>query len=242
VGAEAVLWDIDREDLAEAHCDARNLVATLEETFDVPPTAIEVFFSGRRGFHVVVPTSLWRPQPSDRFHAACRAFAEAVATEAKIKIDSSVFSRVHMVRATNSLHPKTGLHKVRVDVDRMTLADIQGWASKPQPIEPWMPVDVIVPALEDLWLEAVESSKQSSECRRPQEGRLNRLTKSLLRGEHLEPGDRHRLIFSAAANLAECGVPQAVVKDLLWDVARESGLPPKEITRQIECGFTKGSA
>ncbi|MEN9666442.1 MAG: hypothetical protein RLZZ326_2805 [Planctomycetota bacterium] len=241
VGAEAVLWDIDREDLAEAHCDARNLVATLEETFDVPPTAIEVFFSGRRGFHVVVPTSLWRPQPSDRFHAACRAFAEAVATEAKIKIDSSVYNRVHLVRATNSRHPKTGLNKVRVDVDRMTIGDIQGWASKPQPIEPWMPVDVIVPALEDLWLEAVESSKQSSECRRPQEGRLNRLTKSLLRGEFLDLGDRHRHVFSAAANLAECGASLSLATDLLWDVAREAGLPPKEITRQIDCGFKKGT-
>ena len=242
VGAEAVLWDIDREDLAEAQDDARNLVATLEETFDVPPTAIEVFFSGRRGFHVTVPTSLWRPEPSDRFHAACRAFAEAVAGEAKVRIDSSVYSRVHMVRATNSRHPKTGLHKVLVDVDRMTLADILDWAAAPQPIGAWSPADAVVSPLEEQWRDAVAASQKVREHQRAANGRLNRMTKQVLRGELLDLGDRHRHIFSAAANLAECGASLSLATDLLWDVAREAGLPPKEITRQIECGFTKGTA
>jgi hypothetical protein len=124
----------------------------------------------------------------------------------------------------------------------MTIADIQDWATRPRQIEAWSPVDVAAPSLGELWREAVAQSENVPDCRRASGSSLTRLTKSLLRGEHLEPGDRHRLIFSAAANLAECGVPQAVVKDLLWDVARESGLPPKEITRQIECGFTKGSS
>ena len=202
----------------------------------MPPTAIEVFFSGRRGFHVTVPTSLWRPEPSDRFHAACRAFAEAVAGEAKVRIDSSVYSRVHMVRATNSRHPKTGLHKVLVDVDRMTLADILDWAAAPQPIGAWSPADAVVSPLEEQWRDAVAASQKVREHQRAANGRLNRMTKQVLLG------DRHRHIFSAAANLAECGASLSLATDLLWDVAREAGLPPKEITRQIECGFTKGTA
>lgn len=50
-------------------------------------------------------------------------------------------------------------------------------------------------------------------------------------------GDRHRLLFSAAANLAEFGCPPALAHELLTESALDSGLPPKEVRRQIDCGL-----
>ena len=66
---------------------------------------------------------------------------------------------------------------------------------------------------------------------------LNRLTLEIIRGEPVEPGDRHRLIYSAARDLAEKGAPRHLVDALLREVSLDTGLPPREVDRQLECGF-----
>ena len=64
---------------------------------------------------------------------------------------------------------------------------------------------------------------------------MNKLTRAFLNGE-VEAGDRHRLLYSAAANLAELGCPLSAVRALLTEPALDTGLPPKDAARQIECG------
>jgi hypothetical protein len=64
---------------------------------------------------------------------------------------------------------------------------------------------------------------------------VNKLTRTFLNGE-VEAGDRHRLCYSAAANLAELGCPLPAVRALLTEPALDTGLPPKDVARQIECG------
>jgi hypothetical protein len=50
-------------------------------------------------------------------------------------------------------------------------------------------------------------------------------------------GDRHRLLYSAARNLGEFGCPHELAWALLSEAALDSGLPPREVRRQIECGL-----
>ena len=71
---------------------------------------------------------------------------------------------------------------------------------------------------------------------------LNRATLDFIR-EGAVAGDRHRLLFSAAANLREFGCPPALAVALLEESALDSGLPPKDVRRGIECGLAAaGSA
>ena len=50
-------------------------------------------------------------------------------------------------------------------------------------------------------------------------------------------GDRHRLLFSAAANLAEFDCPPKLAFALLMPSALDSGLAPADAARQVECGL-----
>ena len=68
---------------------------------------------------------------------------------------------------------------------------------------------------------------------------LNRSTLEFMR-EGAVVGDRHRMLFSAAANLAEFGCPSALAHALLTEAGLDSGLPPKDVRRQIDCGLTAG--
>jgi hypothetical protein len=68
---------------------------------------------------------------------------------------------------------------------------------------------------------------------------LNRSTLAFIR-DGAATGDRHRLLFSAAANLAEFGCPPDLALALLTEPALDSGLPPADVRRQIECGLNHG--
>ena len=252
VCGSAWLWfDIDRDgDLDRATLDARRLAASLVERFRLDGDELLLFFSGSKGYHAGLPLSLCdSPAPSPVFHSICRRLAERLAEVVNVAVDGSVYDRVRAFRAPNSRHPKTGLHKRRLTFDELLKlkADaILRLAAEPLPFdlpEPPAPSDRAI-ADWRATSEAVERSAAAHQERRANgSARLTRSTLEFIR-DGAGTGDRHRLLFSAAANLAEFGCPPALAHALLTDAGLDSGLSPSEVRRQVECGLahtnTKG--
>jgi hypothetical protein len=247
------VWlDVDRDEaaggIARALADTRQLVNVLDERFGVRRDVLVPFVSGGKGFHLGIPTALWAPSASADFHAVARQFAETVAAAAGVAVDVGVFDRVRAFRAPNSKHAKSGLHKRFVPVeilDTVTVAGVLNMARTPEAFD--VPrtdgvesADFLV-AVWERAASAVAEKAAAVEQRRLEVasgGRavgVNKLTRAFLNGE-VEAGDRHRLLYSAAANLAELGCPLAAVRALLTEPALDTGLPPKDVARQIECG------
>jgi hypothetical protein len=250
------LWfDLDNEELHFAHKDAGALAAFLIERYGLEPADLLLFFSGSKGFHVGLPTSLWLPAPSLDFAKTARRFAEHVAELAAVTIDTGVYDRVRAFRAPNSRHPKTGLHKRRLTFDELLgpLDAILELGKTPTPFAVPAVVKTSDQAAAD-WQRAADQAKQESEAKAARRAAgngtptLNRSTLDFIRGD-VEPGGhgtaedrargagRHRLLFSAAANLGEFGCPPALAVALLEEPALDSGLPPKDVRRGIECGL-----
>jgi hypothetical protein len=243
------LWvDIDRDgDLEAATHDARRLCATAVERYGVDGDALLIFFSGSKGYHVGLPSALWAAEPGIDFHRVARHFAEQLSAAAGVAIDTAVYDRVRAFRAPNSRHPKTGLHKRRLEFDELllvTTAAILDRAAKSEPFD--LPV---VPPTSDAaladWQRAVEAvrERESAVRQRYADGsaKLNRQTLDFIR-DGANVGDRHRLLFSAAANLAEFGCPPALAHALLTEPALDCGLSPSEVRRQIDCGLSHHTA
>lgn len=240
------LWfDLDREgDLDAALRDALRLGAFLMERFRLDDADLLTFFSGSKGFHLGIPTELWRPYPSNKFHRVARRFAEGLANAAGVVIDSGVYDRVRAFRAPNSRHPKTGLHKRRFSFDELrglTVARILELAGTPERFDIPFNDACSERAVAD-WNAATEAVDREAlavmERRQVSQGTptLNRTTLGFIR-EGATAGDRHRLLFSAAANLAEFGCPSPLAHALLTEAALDSGLRPSDVSRQIECGL-----
>jgi len=244
-----IWFDVDRAELSAALTDARRLAATLDERFRLGDDELVVFLSGGKGFHLGLPTSLWSPAPSDVFHRVARRFAEQVAAVAGVAIDDGVYDKVRLFRAPNSRHPKTGLHKRRLSLDELlglSLDGILGLAAEPKPFDIPVPTSTNDQAAAD-WFDAERAVEKqtaaTAERRAAGDGSptLNRSTLDFIR-DGADTGDRHRLLFSCAANLAEFGCPPALAHALLTDAGLDSGLPPSEVRRQIDCGMAKGRA
>ncbi|MHB1037772.1 MAG: DNA primase [Pirellulales bacterium] len=239
------LWfDIDRPDLDAALKDTRRLAAVLDERYRLGDDDLLVFFSGSKGFHIGLPTALWLPLPSLTFHRVARRFAETVATLAAVTIDTGVYDKVRAFRAPNSRHAKTGRHKRRLTLDELNgfdLPRILDAARGPAPFDLPEPRTTSETAAAD-WQAAGDQVAREAEVKAARRAggngspTLNRSTLDFIR-EGATAGDRHRLLFSAAANLAEFGCPPALAVALLEEAALDSGLPPKDVRRGIECGL-----
>jgi hypothetical protein len=250
--APAVWWDIDNEDDPQTALDGtRQLTAAILDRYRIlDDEDLLRFFSGSKGFHVGLPLC-WNAPRSLDFNRVSRRFAEGFAQLAGVKIDTSIYDKVRAFRAPNSRHPKTGLHKRRLTHEELmglSLDGIRRLAESPEPFALPAPSAMCEQAAAD-WSDAAARAREEAEGKAQRRAAvangtptLNRQTLDFIR-DGTEQGDRHRLLFSAAANLAEFNCPPALAHALLTDAALDSGLSPSDVRRQIECGLAhvKGS-
>lgn len=102
-----IYFDIDSPDLYEAYNEMRNLCEDLETEFDTTPA---VWFSGSKGFHVVLPIYIR--------HERCHEIVGMIANEFKAHaFDSAVYRQRSMWRCQGTWNNKGKRYKVRTDVD-----------------------------------------------------------------------------------------------------------------------------
>lgn len=237
------LWfDLDRDDPALALDATRALVSyTLMQLTEFAEDHLLYFFSGSKGYHVGVPLT-HAPAPSTTFNMVCKAVAERIAAERQVVIDSGIYDKVRLLRAPNSKHPETGLHKVRLthaELMGLTHERIAVMARAPIPFDP--PTTQVIPKLLPIYWQDAETQVNERVTARVKAtttaGRLNRATMDYIRNGTQAGGSRHISLFSAAANLREFGASERMISALLEEVALDDGLPPKDVQRQILCGI-----
>lgn len=248
------LWvDIDRPNIDDALTDTRRLVVWLMESWAIEKdVGALVFFSGSKGFHVGIPVGAIDAEPGLLFHAQARSFCELMAEQAGgIAIDTAVYDKVRPFRLPNSRHPKTNLFKVGLSLDELWSANadhVRELARHQRRFEPGDPHDADALGcfeLSELWKQACAKveERRHRDVERVASGGTGRVTASTLRfirdGDAPE-GEREKVVFQCAANLAECGVPDAAIRALLEESSLDTGLTPREVEHAIQTGIQHG--
>ena len=241
--ARRVVLDIDRADLAEALEDARRLVRTIHRRYPESEGDVPVYFSGGKGFHVLVELA-HRPPPAVGFQRTAHAYAEALAALAGVTIDAGIYDVNRLVRLPNTRHPRTGLFKRRIDAEALFRLDIAATLETAKlPAGDGIPAARTPPAqLAKDWLKAEAHAAGKAEARAAvrrdcgsTDARAPRYFTDLLRFG-VGVGDRHHTLFRCAAWLTEQGAPPSLCSALLTEAGRDVGLPPADVARQIDCG------
>lgn len=222
---------------------AGRMVDLLADRYGIDPAHVLTFYSGAKGAHLLLPL---RVASSVGWHRVARRFVEALAAEANdVTIDPAIYSSLALFRSPNSKHPRSGLHKVllsRAEL-RLPLSRIQALAARPRPFD-WPEPSGSSPHLMARWEQAqadVAAAQAQRAARVDRDARLTAATRRFIR-RGAAAGDRHRLLFGAAANLGECGCPLDLAQALLLPAALDCWLPEAEAVRQIECGHAHGTA
>ena len=123
--------DIDSDDLEEAQMYLQHLVANLDN-YNIDSNACRFYFSGSKGFHVMIPSAYFQAEPSadikERFKDVALTLAEG------IKIDTGIYDKTRLFRLPNTINDKSGLHKVELypfEAMSMEIKDIQHRALLP---------------------------------------------------------------------------------------------------------------
>jgi hypothetical protein len=237
-----LVLDIDRANLDEALNEARRLVTRLAIRYPESEGQVPIYFSGGKGFHVLVELA-HAPPPSVGFHLTARAFAESIAQEANVTIDTSIYDVAHIIRLPNTRHPRTGLYKRRLDAEVLFTLDVNGIRRHAaHPAGDGLPSAGTVPArLAHDWQAAELATGQQQTARAEArqdftpDARAPKYLLDLLRFG-VEEGERHTTVFRAAAWLAEQGAPPSLCSALLTEAGNDVGLMPQDVARQIRCG------
>lgn len=141
-GYEGKVWapffpiDLDHQELTPALEAARLLSSIFIERWSIDPNALQVYFSGAKGFHLMLDTRLFgKLLPSKSlpliFDAMRRHLAQELPQPLRETLDLTIKDRVRLLRLPNTVHEKSKLNKVILTLDelrRMTVEKVRAHA------------------------------------------------------------------------------------------------------------------
>jgi Primase C terminal 1 (PriCT-1) len=145
-GYEGKVWapffpiDLDHPDLLLALEAARRLTAFLLERWQIDSSAIQIYFSGSKGFHLTLDTRVFgKILPSKNlpliFDSLRRHLALEIPEPFRDTVDFAIKDRVRLLRLPNTIHEKSKLYKVSLSLDelrRLSPAEIRECAQAPR--------------------------------------------------------------------------------------------------------------
>lgn len=130
-------FDLDNEkDPAVSQADAIKLVEFFTEELDVKESDIWVYFSGSKGFHILINSQALGIEPRDDLHKIFKHIAGYLVHRLELSsLDLVVYTNKRMLRLPNTVHQKTKNYKIELNLDdlkSMNLEQIKQLAGQPR--------------------------------------------------------------------------------------------------------------
>ncbi len=130
-------FDLDHEeDPSVSQADAVKLIDFFTKELDLKETDIWVYFSGSKGFHVLINSEALGIEPRNDLHKIYKHIAGYLIHRLEINsLDLVVYTSSRMLRLSNSIHQKTRLYKVEISLEELRtlkLDEIKEIAEQPR--------------------------------------------------------------------------------------------------------------
>jgi len=237
VTTDILVWDFDSANNPDnARKDVINLAHRLVERYKVDPDSIQCYYSGSKGFHVVLYLGNTEVTP-EQFKKATSQIAEGLTT-----FDAVVSDPARVIRLEYTKHPKTGLFKIPLhvsEVDEMEINAIKDLAKEPREDFEFSAAPVSLP--KDLFKVEEKKKKEPIEVEeqtKPPKG-WKEYKWAIAQG-NFESGERHQALMILAATCRALGYDKEqtyyMCKTALKKQARRTGqdeFPKEELWTNI---------
>lgn len=167
-----------------------NFVGWLEAIHEIEPKALHIYYSGSKGFHVLVPSPLLGITPCKNITKAVKRFIELTFdADTEFHFDRLIYKYNQLLRLPNSKHPDSGRYKVPLsfhELRDLDIGEIEEISSAPRldmklvSPEDWS----AIPEFEQTWRGIVECAES---------GIPDRVRAYLDKG--VDEGNRHNAAF-----------------------------------------------
>lgn len=246
-------FDFDDDDVEKNYKEERSevlrTIGLLKQWFHVPEEVVQVYFSGHKGFHVIVPSEVFGLQPEPNLNDKMKLVMQRVRqTLESERIDRRIYDRKRLFRIPNTINSKSGLYKIPLNIQWLRQAsfeDICRLATRPQ-LMLW-PAPKVIPeakkALED-WLKTqskeAKTIKKTGEFKIPdKEQELLPCVKSILQNGVSE-GGRNNTTVALASSLLQSGRTFETVEEILtgWNEYNDPPLAPAELHTTLMSAYS----
>ena len=124
--------DIDSEDLQQAQYELQALISNME-SYDIDLDTCRFYFSGAKGFHVMIPSGIFQAEPSTDIHKRFRRVAISLAEN--LNIDTAIYDKTRLFRLANTINSKTDLYKTELyahEAMYLSIDEIKELAKQPR--------------------------------------------------------------------------------------------------------------
>ena len=126
----------NEEDFKKLLSDLKMVLTHLENDYGIKKNEVRIYFSGSKGFHIIIPSIVFSIPPTKLLNQYYKAIAQELNEFTLFKfIDTTIYDNKRLIRLINSINGKTGLYKVPVPytmLDDLTFETIKEYASSPK--------------------------------------------------------------------------------------------------------------
>lgn len=109
--------EIDSDDSFEqTRMSALSLVTALNTELRIKPSEIQFYFSGSKGFHLLIDPRVINARPSQKLNMAYKCLAMYLRTKIEHPgfLDTKIYDNKRLIRLPNTINSKTGLYKIAI--------------------------------------------------------------------------------------------------------------------------------
>lgn len=137
--------DLDIDDIEinflKVKQDLLLVMRRLKTIFNLSDKDIELYFSGSKGFHILVSHSIFGFEPSRDINKQYKKIAIDLKTYTVNKsVDTKIYDNKRLFRVPNTINHKTGLYKVPISYDKIkeinSFEELRKYASSKKPMMP----------------------------------------------------------------------------------------------------------
>lgn len=226
--------DIDSQDLDEAQMYLQHLVANMND-YEIDSNACRFYFSGSKGFHVMIPSAYFGAEPSEDINKRFRKIAIKLANG--ISIDTAIYDKTRIFRLPNTINSKSGLHKIELypfEAMSLSIEDIKRRAEAPsERLEVEKDIDTSE-ELSELYHESLNKQTAKGE-------QANVKTKicmsKLMTG--VGQGERDNVAVRVASHLRQSGLTPKMMYVALneWNLSNDPPLDDDALSRIFQQGL-----
>lgn len=251
--------DLDMDDIENNYeklkRDLHLIYRQLKRILYIEDKDIEIYFSGSKGFHIMVNEKVLDLEPSRTINEDYKLMALRLKSFTIYKtIDTKIYDKKRLFRIVNTVNTKTGLYKVPITIEQInsfTYDDLVKWASEKRPCKPKIYMKNI--KAKTAFSDYIKSIKEE------EKKRINhKVAREMLEKKELLPcikyilqngamkGQRNNISNVLASALLQCGKTLDETLDIMqtWNTKKnEPSLPEKEIdttTRSAYKNFEAG--
>lgn len=245
VYADFMPIDIDKEgDLEGAQKEARKALNILLHKYNVNLKELWIYFSGNKGFHILIPAEMIGYKPSKNMPDKFKGFVSELLPE--VEIDLTIYDKLRLFRISNTKHGKSGLYKIGLyarEILNSKIDDILKKAEKKRDVSLVREHD-INEQLKEIY-DSIDTKKREKEKKSdndetdgpPKFAKL--CYYKILKG--VKQGERDNSALRLAVHLRKQGYDRDMVGSMLvaWNKKNNPSMNSKEIQKSVRQAFEK---